>query len=245
MKKYLLLGMAIWAMLMVSCGSGDMKGYKKTPSGLYYRFELQNKDSQQVQEDDGIVGEMIIRLDSNQVFHDSGRLMQATKDGVSGLFYDGFMMMHKGDKVTFAIAADTMTKYMGSEAPGYIPNTGQKMYLEIHLQDIVSREQIEAEKKARAEQMERERRARELQLNGTWIRESRDPYSYEYKMETVTFMGNLYNLKVATSGGYEREGDWHQYDRVGNQIFVNGTLFFTIEPNGDLNCQGDIYKRIR
>ena len=34
-------------------------------------------------------------------------------------------------------------------------------------------------------------------------------------------------------------------DQDTNKIYVNGTLFFTIEPNGNLNCKGDIYERIR
>ena len=58
MKKQVRMATVLVAgtMLLASCGSSDMKGYKQTDDGLYYRFEQQDKNAQQVQEGDVLVG---------------------------------------------------------------------------------------------------------------------------------------------------------------------------------------------
>ena len=59
MKKQMKMATAIvaGAMMMTACG-GD--GFKTTENGLMYKFEQQNKDAQQVQDGDVLVGEMTI-----------------------------------------------------------------------------------------------------------------------------------------------------------------------------------------
>ena len=101
-------------LLLAACGSSDMKGYKQTDGGLYYRFEQQCKDSLQVQEGDVLVGEMTIRLDTTVLRTNVGRterLMPAIPM-YDGVLHEGIMMMHVGDKATFAIEADSMAKFM-------------------------------------------------------------------------------------------------------------------------------------
>ncbi|MBR4506278.1 MAG: FKBP-type peptidyl-prolyl cis-trans isomerase [Bacteroidales bacterium] len=131
------------AMMLAACGAGD---FKTTDSGLMYKFEKQNKTAQQVQEGDVLVGEMTIRFDTTETFSNVGhadRIMQATKT-FDGDLYEGLLMMHVGDKATFAIEADTLAKFLQANQmpPYYQPGKGMKIYYEISLQDIVTKEEI-------------------------------------------------------------------------------------------------------
>lgn len=131
------------AMMMAACGGS---GFKTTDSGLMYRFEKQNKSAQQVQDGDVLVGEMTIKFDTTETFSNvgnAGRIMQATKT-FDGDLYEGLLMMHIGDKATFAIEADTLAKFLQANQmpPYYQPGKGMKIYYEISLQDIVTKDEI-------------------------------------------------------------------------------------------------------
>ena len=148
MKKSIKLAtmLVAGAMMLVSCG-GD--GFKTTDSGLMYKFEKQNKSAQQVQDGDVLVGEMTITFDTTQTFSNVGhadRILQAQKT-FDGDLYEGLLMMHVGDKATFAISADTLAKYLqANQMPPYFePGKGMKIYYEVSLQDIVTKEELEEE----------------------------------------------------------------------------------------------------
>ena len=131
------------AMMMAACGGS---GFKTTDSGLMYKFEKQNKSAQQVQDGDVLVGEMTIKFDTTETFSNvgnAGRIMQATKT-FDGDLYEGLLMMHIGDKATFAIEADTLAKFLQANQmpPYYQPGKGMKIYYEISLQDIVTKDEI-------------------------------------------------------------------------------------------------------
>ena len=165
------LAVAATAML-AACGSGDMKGYKQTDDGLYYRFEQQNKDAQQVQEGDVLVGEMTIRLDTTVLRSNVGRterLMPATPQ-YDGVLHEGIMMMHVGDRAIFAIEADSMAKFLqpNQMPPMYEKGKGMKIYYEINLQDIVTREEF-AEEQANFEQEMENARMQEPELIAKYI----------------------------------------------------------------------------
>ena len=134
------------ATMLAACG-GD--GFKRTENGLMYKFETKNSNGQQVQDGDVLVGEMTIRFDTVQIFSNAGhpdRILQAQRS-FDGDLYEGMMMMHVGDKATFAIEADTMAKFLqpNQMPPFYEPGKGMKIYYEIDLQDIVTHDEIMAE----------------------------------------------------------------------------------------------------
>ena len=177
MKKQLRMATAMVAgtMLLAACGSSDMKGYKQTDEGLYYRFEQQCKDSLQVQEGDVLVGEMTIRLDTTVLQTNVGhteRLIPAipTYDGV---LHEGLLMMHVGDKATFAIEADSMAKFMqpNQMPPMYEKGKGMKFYYEINLQDIVTRDEFAEEQANYQQEMERVRQ-QEPELIAAYVQEN-------------------------------------------------------------------------
>lgn len=243
MKKVCILGIVVWSLLLVSCGNGDLKGFKRTSGGLYYRFEQQNQNAQKVNEGDMLVGELTIRLDTTVISTNVGQSerIMLVEPMYDGILHEGLLMMHKGDRAIFAYEADSIAKNMPDNLPStYKKGNGMKLYYEIYIQDIVTKSELEAERLER-ERIERERIERESQLNGKWIRTYFNEALWRQEQEIVTFSGKLLRLQFSTSGNESI----YEYERVANKIYVNGTLFFTIEPNGNLNCKGDIYERIR
>lgn len=163
----LVAGMA----MLTACG-GD--GFKTTDSGLHYKFEKQNKSAQQVQDGDVLVGEMTIRFDTLQTFSNAGhpdRILQAQRS-FDGDLYEGLLMMHIGDKATFAIEADTLAKFLQANQmpPFYKPGTGMKIYYEIELQDIVTKDEIMAEQNNFMQEMQ-ERQQKEPEEIAAYVSE--------------------------------------------------------------------------
>ena len=148
-KGFKMVALAAATTMLFACNGGEMAGFKTTDNGLYYKFEKQNKDGQQVQEGDVLVGEMTVRFDTMELFSTKGeatRIAQAAPSFNGGL-YEGLIMMHVGDIATFAIEADSLAKYVQpNQMPqGYEPGKGMKIFYEINLQDIVTKEDLAAE----------------------------------------------------------------------------------------------------
>ena len=106
--------------MMVACNSGDDEGFTKTDNGLYYRFDKQNPDGQQVQEGDVLVGELTIRFDTVELFSNKGqarRIAQAIPNFEIKIG-EGLLMMHIGDKAIFQVEADSVAS-RGFRFPGF------------------------------------------------------------------------------------------------------------------------------
>lgn len=158
--------------LLAACNND---GFKTTDGGLQYRFDKQNKDSQQVQEGDVLVGEMTFKFDTMTLFTNVGkadRIMQASPNFDGGL-YEGLLMMHVGDQATFAIMADSLAKFVQPEQmpQGYQRGTGQKFFYEINLQDIVTKEELEEERNAFMAEAQ-ERQEKEPQMIADYVRDN-------------------------------------------------------------------------
>lgn len=161
--------------MLAACGSGDMKGYKQTDDGLYYRFEQMNKDSLQVQEGDVLVGEMTLRLDTTVLHTNVGhteRLMPVIPM-YDGVLHEGLLMLHVGDRATFAIAADSIAKFMqpNQMPPMYEAGKGMKFYWEINLQDIVTKDEYAEEQANYVAEMEK-RHQQEPELIANYVSEN-------------------------------------------------------------------------
>lgn len=145
------------ATLMVACNKSDIPGYKKTKSGLHYKFETCNKDAQQVQPGDALVAEITLKLDTVMLSSNVGnpqRMMMPKEPMFQGDLPEGLLMMHKGDKATFAIEADSLAKFYPMPE-NYVANKGMKAYYEIHLVDIVSAKELDQEAANFQAEMER------------------------------------------------------------------------------------------
>ena len=176
MKKQIRMATALVAgtMLLAACGSSDMKGFKQTDDGLYYRFEQLNKDSLQVQEGDMMVGEMTLRLEDEMLRTNVGRperimIVDPTWDGP---LHSGLLKMHVGDRAVFAYPADSVAQYMqpNQMPPAYEAGKGMKFFWEINLQDIVSAAELAEEEANYRTEMEQARVA-EPELIANYVKE--------------------------------------------------------------------------
>ncbi len=176
MKKTIKMATALVAgtMLLASCNSSDLKGFKQTDDGLYYRFEQMNKDSLQVQEGDMMVGEMTLRLEDNMLRSNAGNperimIVDPTWDGP---LHSGLLMMHVGDSAIFAYPADSVAQYMqpNQMPPMYEQGKGMKFYWEIKLRDIVSAEELAEEEANYRAEME-QARVKEPELIANYVQE--------------------------------------------------------------------------
>ena len=155
--------------MLASCGGKD---YKTTDKGLQYKFEKQVKDGQQVQDGDVLVGEMTVRFDTMELFSNVGhtdRILQAMPT-FDGDIYEGLLMMHVGDKVTFAVDADKQAQFLQANQmpPFYKPGAGMKIYYEIELQDIVTKDEIVQEQANFMQEMQ-ERQQNEPQVIADYV----------------------------------------------------------------------------
>lgn len=157
MKKNLTFATLIVAVaaMMASCGGS---GFKTTDGGLQYKFEKQNRSGQQVKDGDVLVGEMVVKFDTVEVFNNQGhpdRLMRAMPS-FDGDLYEGLLMMHVGDKAVFAVDADKQAQFLqpGQMPDFYKPGTGMKIYYEVELQDIVTSEEIMEEQRNYMDEMQ-------------------------------------------------------------------------------------------
>ena len=171
MKKYLKMAALVVASaaMLASCGGKD---FKTNANGLQYKFEKQAKNGQQVQEGDVLVGEMTVKFDTVELFSNvgtPGRILQAMPT-FDGDIYEGLMMMHVGDKAIFAVDADKQAQFLqpNQMPPFYKPGAGMKIYYEIDLQDIVTKEEIMQEQTNFMEEMH-QRQQNEPQMIADYV----------------------------------------------------------------------------
>lgn len=179
MKKSIKIAVMVLAaaVLATSCSKSDIKGFKKTKSGLHYKFEQRNRSGQSVHVGDVIVGEMVFRLDTNILFSNEGdpqRLMLVRDSVFRGYDIDeGLLLMHEGEKAVFAIYADSVARYFQSSQlpPSYQPGTGMIFYYEISVESVVTREELQQEQDNFREEMQ-QREKEEADLLAKYIAEN-------------------------------------------------------------------------
>lgn len=128
----------------------DMTGFKKTATGLSYKFIVQNPKAQKVQLGDVLVAEIGMRLNADTLYSNFGdpkRILQVTEGIFNGDLPEGLLMLHIGDVATFAVNADSMAQYYeADQMPStYVAGRGDKVFYDIHLIDIVTAEEIAQE----------------------------------------------------------------------------------------------------
>ena len=148
---------ALATLMVASCKpKGDLPGFSKTESGLNYVFLEQHKEAQQVQMDDVLDCELILRFEDDTLYNNMGRsqqLLQAGDRQFVGSLEEGLVMMHIGDKAAFAIRADSLAKYH-TMPPSYVAGKGQFMLYEIKLNGIVTAAAQEKERQLFLDEMQ-------------------------------------------------------------------------------------------
>ena len=157
------------AMLLVSCN----KGFKDAGNGLSYKFEKQNKSAQQVKDGDVLVGEMTVKFDTTQTFSNVGHADRILQADPAFFLYDALVLMHVGDKAILAYEADSLAKFLqpNQMPPYYEKGKGMKIYYEISLQDIVTKDELEEEQNNYIAEM-KERQENEPEAIATYVSEN-------------------------------------------------------------------------
>ncbi len=159
MKKFLSFALVATscAVLFTACNNSN---FKKSDNGLLYRFETTVADGEQPNVGDLLVGELILRLETDTLFSNIGhpdRIFQvAERPMFKGDIQEGLLMMHEGDKAVFKIPADSIANFMQpNQMPqGYQAGKGQFFYYEITLNDIVTKDELAQEQANFMQEME-------------------------------------------------------------------------------------------
>ena len=144
------------AAFMTACNSNN---FKQTENGLLYRFETQNSEGAQPQAGDLLVGELILRIENDTLFNNTGnpdRIFQVAEAPMfKGDIVEGLHMMHVGDKAIFKIPADSIGNFMmeSQMPPQYKKGSGQYFYYEITLHELVTKDELAQEQANFIEEM--------------------------------------------------------------------------------------------
>jgi len=141
-----------------ACRPEHLRGYKKTKSGLYYRFHERNTDSAKVSVNDILTVVMTYKVRDTVIFNslDIKRPMQfpLISSVFKGDFYEGIAMMHKGDSASFQCPADSVVLKIlkAKRVPDFI-KPGEMMLINVRLKNFYTQEQFNIEKKNFLEEM--------------------------------------------------------------------------------------------
>ncbi len=222
MKRVLSAATAIVCLIIltVACSNGKdtFKDYKKTETGLYYKFEIENKKEQQVQIGDLLVAEMKVTLDDSLLFDNFGdpqRLMMVVESDFKGDLAEGLRMLHLGDVAYFAIAADSIAKIGVQMPPFYKSETGQRIVYYIKLHSIVTEEELMQEK---------EQQEKELMVLESSEQDSIDTYLAKNNIKQKPTQSGLYYIETLKGTGQNIEiGKTITMNYTGK--FLNGEIF--------------------
>ncbi|MCL2682507.1 MAG: FKBP-type peptidyl-prolyl cis-trans isomerase [Bacteroidales bacterium] len=116
MRKILFVAAALLmtASILTSCGrGGKLKGFKRTESGLNYKFHIKT-DSPRAQLDDIIIAEIWMYLGEELEYTNAGSpepMFQVMEPQHPGDLMEALQMIGTGDSVTFAFNLNEMRKY--------------------------------------------------------------------------------------------------------------------------------------
>jgi FKBP-type peptidyl-prolyl cis-trans isomerase len=157
----------VGCLVFAACGN-KYKGFKKTGSGLYYRFFTENATRYVPQNDDIIYLEMSIRTEEDSVV-ESKQMPVAMRPWFSGNFYEALSLMHEGDSAEFIINAKKYYElYPYMQIPDFVKDDKTMLWLSIRIDSVHSWEKfkkadeeaklqakLQAEQKAIADYLEK------------------------------------------------------------------------------------------
>lgn len=159
--KVLLFSLIFGSSMITSCSYfGDYPGFKKTDSGLLYKFH-EDVDSRQAQIGDYITVEMRYKTNEDSLLFDGvGETipLELVAPVFDGDINEALSMMSKGDSATFIIRADSFLLKNAhlSRLPDFI-DEDSRIIFDIRMHNVQSIEELNMEKeKARTEGLKKE-----------------------------------------------------------------------------------------
>jgi FKBP-type peptidyl-prolyl cis-trans isomerase FkpA len=147
MKKYIIAALPAIMIFLFACGSDNT--YKKTESGLNYKFHRTNKGAKPII-DEIIKIDMAYRFPEDSVIFHSVEFEQPIyltimPSEYEGDIYEGFRMLSVKDSISFKLDANafftTTLKYGG--LPDFMMQ-GDSLYVDVVLHEIFTKESFEA-----------------------------------------------------------------------------------------------------
>jgi FKBP-type peptidyl-prolyl cis-trans isomerase len=181
MKKILLVATALLMMagIFTSCGGGQLKGFKKTKSGLHYKFHAKG-DSPRAQIGDIIIAEIWVYFgeisEENLEYTNAGMpepMFQVMESQHEGDLMEALRMIGAGDSVTFAFNLETLRKHN----PGMPEDDNKFQFWTIKVDWAGSEEEFEAkmeEDQIRGEVEEAEILAAYIKEQGITVKPNND-----------------------------------------------------------------------
>ena len=218
LKKWrvLLLIVAFGSTILSSCSYfGDYPGFKKTDSGLLYKFHEKN-DSRKAEIGDFITIEMRYTTNEDSLLFDgNGETipLELVKPVFDGDINEALAMMSKGDSATFVIRADSflLKNALLSRLPDFIDEESRIIF-DIRMHNIQSLEELEREKSiARIEGLKKEEEA----INA---------YILENNISVNPDATGLYYIPIRKGTGQQASAG-HRVSVHYTGKFLDGTLF--------------------
>jgi len=162
-RTIITLGAVIATMMVTSCSK--YSGFKKSESGVYYKFYVENKDSLKPAEGTILTMNIQYRMEidgKDSIFFNSKDIPRAfeinlAKSEFKGDIYEAFGMLHVGDSATFIINAnDFFTKTAKyPKLPDGVDSTSM-MYFDVKLLTAQTVEERQKAEEAKAEKLKGE-----------------------------------------------------------------------------------------
>jgi FKBP-type peptidyl-prolyl cis-trans isomerase FkpA len=230
MKKVLYLAFAgiLAGFFMVSCNPASKHpGFKKTKTGLYYKFYHKSKDTTRPHTAEYAEIEMVYGNPDTVIF-DSRKLPAAQrpmkipmiKSIYKGDIYEGFRMMHVGDSAVFQCNADSVFKklFRMQKIPKFI-DTAKDVFFAIKMVAVKTPQQIQAEESARMMKLQNEEA------------KAREAYLKKNKITVKPTASGLYFIPVKSGKGpHPQKGDKVAVHYTG--YLLNGEKFDSSRDRG-------------
>lgn len=145
---------------IISCS--DNAGYKKTDSGLKYKFYTTNKDAKKPSIGDILTVKMLYKLkleDKDSLIYNSEDNNVETKIKLDSSLYsgdinEGLALMGEGDSASFIINADSFfTKNVGLQEVPELFKKGAKLIFDVKLVSFQTKADYEIEQKEKIEKL--------------------------------------------------------------------------------------------
>lgn len=133
------------AIIFSGCGDKRFKGYEKTKSGLYYKFEERNPDGKQPKAGDFLYLTISYRSDNDSVKEYLAENEIAVLDStyLPRDVYESFSMIKEGEKAEFVIKADSffIITYGLEALPAYITDK-DILYFNVRLNNVKTMDEV-------------------------------------------------------------------------------------------------------
>ena len=148
-RKYLLFASVCLAAMMITACTQKYPGYKKTESGLYYKFHSQNPSAIQPQLTDFMKVEMTCYLDDSLYYDWQGRqhevFTQLREPFFAGDLQEAYAMMHVGDSASFYVKADSIAALYYEQDPNAVGLKPEDYFrYEVKLVEVQTEEEFQA-----------------------------------------------------------------------------------------------------